>query len=159
MGSISLKSLRRLLNTKEEVYMNSKGFTLTELIIVVAIIGILAMIAIPAYIGQQKRAARTEAYSNLETLRILEEQYYADNGRYAPDPDASWTYKGTYGTDDNGIEDVLRGFKPGDKDALSFDYTLSSYGSGTGFMATASGTKSRVSGDSFWIDHNNNKNF
>ena len=139
--------------------MNTKGVTLVELIIVVAIIGILAAIAIPAYIGQQKAAARAESYSNLETLRILEEQYFADNGRYAPDPDASWTYKGTHGTADNGIEDVLRGFKPGDKDSLSFDYTLSSYGSGTGFRATAAGKATRVTGDSFWIDHNNNKNF
>ncbi len=62
--------------------MDKKGVTLIELIIVVAIIGILAMIAIPGYIGQQKRAARTEAYSNLENLRLLEEQYFAENGCY-----------------------------------------------------------------------------
>jgi prepilin-type N-terminal cleavage/methylation domain-containing protein len=140
--------------------MNTKGVTLIELIIVVAIIGILAMIAIPAYIGQQKSAARTESYSNLETLRILQEQYFADNGRYAPNPDASWTYKGTHGTADSGIEDVLPGFKPGPVSNLSFDYTLSSFGTGTGFRATADGkTNSRVAGDSFWIDNNNNRNF
>jgi hypothetical protein len=33
------------------------------------------MIAIPAYVGQQKNAARTEAYSNLQNLRLLEEQF------------------------------------------------------------------------------------
>jgi prepilin-type N-terminal cleavage/methylation domain-containing protein len=65
--------------------MNKKGFTLTELLIVVAIIGILAVIAIPAYLGQQKRAARTEAYSNLANLRLLEEQFFAENGRYTAD--------------------------------------------------------------------------
>ena len=62
--------------------MNKKGITLIELLIVIAIIGILAAIAVPAYIGQQRNAARTEAYSNLQNLRLLEEQYYAENGCY-----------------------------------------------------------------------------
>ena len=62
--------------------MDKKGVTLIELLIVVAIMGILAMIAVPAYIGQQKSAARTEAYSNLQNLRLLEEQFFAENARY-----------------------------------------------------------------------------
>jgi type IV pilus assembly protein PilE len=140
--------------------MDKRGFTLTELIIVIAIIGILAAIAIPAYIGQQKRAARTEAYSNLENLRLLEEQYFAENGRYAPNPDATWNYNGTYGTADNGIEDVLPGFKPGDAASLAFSYSLQSSGTGTAFIATATGKSgTRVAGDTFWIDNNNNRNF
>jgi prepilin-type N-terminal cleavage/methylation domain-containing protein len=139
--------------------MNSKGVTLIELIVVVAIIGILAMIAIPSYLGQQKSAARTEAYSNLENLRLLEEQYFAENGRYTPNPDGSLNYKGTYGVADGGLEDVLTGFKPGDLSSLSFDYTISSFGTGTGFRATATGKSSRVKGDTFTIDNNNNRNF
>ncbi|GEM_PF-447174 len=64
--------------------MNKRGFTLIELIIVVAIIGILAVVAIPAYIGQQKSATRTEAYTNLQNLSLLEAQFFADKGRYSP---------------------------------------------------------------------------
>jgi prepilin-type N-terminal cleavage/methylation domain-containing protein len=67
-----------------EVKMNKEGFTLIELLIVIAIIGILAAIAIPGYIGQQKNAARTEAYTNLQNLSLLEAQFFADKGRYSP---------------------------------------------------------------------------
>ena len=61
------------------------------MLIVVAIIGILAMIAIPAYVGQQKSAERTEAYTNLQNLRMLQEQYFAENGEYAPNDKAAST--------------------------------------------------------------------
>lgn len=139
--------------------MNNKGFTLIELIITVAIIGILSMIAVPAYIGQQKNAQRTEAYSNLQNLRLLEEQYFAENGRYAPNPDATWTYKGTLALD-NGIEDVLTGFKPGAEASLGFTYSLTSSGTGTAFTATATGKAGkRIAGEVYTIDNNNNRNF
>src|SRR4030043_346308 len=64
------------------ITMKNKGFTLIELLIVIAIISILAAIAIPAYVGQQKRAARTEAFTNLEVLRLLEEQSFSENAVY-----------------------------------------------------------------------------
>ena len=59
-----------------------KGFTLIELMIVVAIIGILASIAIPQYSDYVKRGKAAEATSNLATLRIKMEQCFQDNRTY-----------------------------------------------------------------------------
>jgi len=59
-----------------------QGFTLIELMIVVAIIGILASIAIPAYSDYVKRGKAAEATSTLANLRVQIEQYYQDNRTY-----------------------------------------------------------------------------
>ncbi len=170
----------------EEKKMDKKGFSLIELMIVVAIIGILATIAIPSYIGQQKRAARTEAYTNLQNLALLEQQLFADNGCYylagsplvctaAPAPPG-----GPSGIAN--IQAFLPGFKPGS--GTNFTYQINYY-TGAGlptpvpipypaanptaalatatspcFIATATGNAgSRVAGDRFAIDCNNVKNF
>ena len=61
----------------------SLGFTLVELMITVAIIGILASIALPAYNDYVRRGKLTEATSTLAGLRFQMERYYQDNRRYA----------------------------------------------------------------------------
>jgi len=58
--------------------MNRKGFTLIELMIVVAIIGILAAIAIPNFLAMQLRAKRAELPSNLDGIRTAEKAYHAE---------------------------------------------------------------------------------
>lgn len=54
-----------------------KGFSLIELMIVVAIIGILAAIAIPNYMAMQLRAKRSELPGNVEGIRTAEVAYKA----------------------------------------------------------------------------------
>ena len=58
--------------------MNRKGFTLIELMIVVAIIGILAAIAIPSFLAMQMRAKRSELPTNLDAVRTAEKAYHAE---------------------------------------------------------------------------------
>ena len=58
------------------------GFTLIELMIVVAIIGILAAIAIPNFLRFQLKAKSSEGKTNLAAIRTAEESYYSEFGVY-----------------------------------------------------------------------------
>ena len=61
----------------------AKGFTLIELMIVVAIVGIIAAIAYPAYQDYLTRTKRTVATSTLLQVSGRQEQYYTENRQYA----------------------------------------------------------------------------
>jgi len=148
---------------------NKKGFTLIELLIVIAVLAILAMIAAPAYLGYQKRAVRSEAFSNLQGLRLLEEQYLAENGTYVPTTGAA-------GANQVGnvalITAVVPGFLPGAGNTLNYSYQIVqnqqitatnplAYAALTPcFTAIATAnTGNAVTGDVFAIDCKNARNF
>lgn len=56
----------------------SRGFTLIELMIVVAIIGILVAIAIPNFMNYQCKAKQSEAKTSLGNIRLQQEAYFAE---------------------------------------------------------------------------------
>ena len=60
------------------------GFTLLELIIVIAVVGILATIALPALKDVPRRAAESVLKSNLRTFRDVIDQHHGDKGFYPP---------------------------------------------------------------------------
>jgi type IV pilus assembly protein PilA len=61
---------------------NEKGFTLIELMIVIAIIGILAAIAIPQFSAYRTRGYNSSAEADLRNLATAEEAYFTDWQRY-----------------------------------------------------------------------------
>lgn len=73
------KTTRQTVPTRHRVV----GFTLIELMVVVAIIGVLAAIALPNYNEYVMRSRVNEAVSNLSDLRVKMEQYFQDNRTYA----------------------------------------------------------------------------
>jgi type IV pilus assembly protein PilA len=62
---------------------NEDGFTLIELLVVILIIGILAAIALPAFLNQREKAQDTVAKSDVRTAQTAMETYYTDTQDYS----------------------------------------------------------------------------
>ena len=61
---------------------DEKGFTLIELLVVILIIGILAAIALPAFLNQREKAQDSTAKSDVRTAQTAMETYFTDNQTY-----------------------------------------------------------------------------
>ena len=70
-------------------YSNSKGFTLIELMIVVAIIGILASVALPSYQSYTIRAQVSESLVIVSELKVSVAEYYKAKGAFPSNNDAA----------------------------------------------------------------------
>jgi type IV pilus assembly protein PilE len=121
----------------------TRGFTLVELVVVLAIIGILVAAAVPLYLGSRMKAYKSEAVSALQEIKTIEWAYYQENNSfqallsllgYVPPQSSFWSY-GIATADATHVVAVATGSAntPVDGQAVSLD--LSSDGS-TSFGAT-----------------------
>lgn len=118
------------MSTPHHTRARATGFTLIEVMIVVAIVAILASVALPAYNDYVRRGAMQEAFTNLAQFRIRLEQYYQDNRRYAPAADAE-----TCGA---AAAEALTAAELGGETKY-FDYTCEASDSGQAYLVTATG--------------------
>ena len=130
---------------------DKEGFTLVELMIVVAILGILVAIAVPAYIGYVSNSKKAEAKTNLQSLRLLIEQYYSENAKYCPASSCSgqsyaYTEDNSGSITSNTIgNSYLTSFKPkaaSGAGVVLYNYAIS-LSSNTAYTITASPVTSR----------------
>lgn len=116
----------------------SRGFTLIELMIAVAIVAILAAIAIPSYTDYIRRSRVTEAIATLSGMRVKMEQYYQDNR----------SYTGSCGV----APPVTVANKPAD--TANWAYTCNPAPAGNNYFITATG-QGTVAGFQYSLDQNN----
>jgi type IV pilus assembly protein PilE len=75
--------LQKRMPVKCPVKLKAKGFTLIELMIVVAIIAILAGIGYPSYQAQMRETRRSDAFTGLARIADLQERFYLQNKTYS----------------------------------------------------------------------------
>lgn len=127
-----------LTHTKAPLKNPSFGFTLIELMIVVAILGILAAIAMPSYREYVIRGKLPQATSGLSEMRTRAEQYFADNRTYVGFPCTLPAQASSFG------------FVCDNVTATTYTITATGNDDVSGFIYTVDQSNTRTSSSSHW---------
>lgn len=149
--------------------MKNNGFTLIELMIVVAIIAFLAMVSVPTFVRFLGKAKRAEAYMNLSSIYTAQKAYWAEHGKYANvlsgEGSIGWKPEGYSGGGKKENFYYTYGFSGGSEGKHHFTgkletsshYLSQAKADDNGFLVIAAGD---IDGDGkpdiLSVDHNNN---
>ena len=122
------------------------GFTLVEIMIVVAIIALLAAIAVPGFLRARKRSQASKIINDLRLIDAAVDQYAIETTKKSGDPVAisDWT---------NYLKKDTNLFATG-QDLFGDDYGVQTVDSHPSVPASAKTTLSDVTDDAFWSPYN-----